>query len=121
MPAQKWCNCSSEQFDDMVSQTVYCEMDNRFNRIFSQDPRPVKTLRNFSDGGYLFTFAATPTFIPDRWKDYVGWRIPVAVPSTSSLPVGSMAGYIADNGYLGEYNFTSDMSKAVEADAHHAR
>ena len=109
----EWCNCTSDMFQRVVDGTSYCALDRQFNSIFTQDPTPVKVPRNFSESGYTYPFAVPPIFIPDLWKNYVGWRMPISAPP--SLSVGALTGYLEDSGYLGEFNYTVDKSTAVQS------
>lgn len=113
MPA--YCNCSSPTFQEVIDGTTYCKLDAQFNSIFVQDPEPTKVLRDFANSGFWFTFAVPAIWIPDRWKSYVGWRVPVIAPSTLAGGVGSLSGYIADNGYLGDFNHSVDNNMEVAA------
>ena len=109
----KFCDCTSPEFEQLKKGTVFCELDQRFNSLFLQDPQSMTVMRNFntSRDGYKVDFGFRSFFRPDNWANFVSWRIPVIAPS--SLNVGALSGYLADNGWLGSWNETYDASQAT--------
>ena len=106
-PIPDWCSCSGQTYAELKEGSWYCFLDDIFKNIFLQDQVPVKVLRNFSDYGYFPPFQVFNFEVPDNWATYAGWRVPIIAPP--NLDVGAVTGILADNGWLGSPNRTTQQ------------